>query len=221
MEPKQKVPPFFPVEKFDGKDKTQTRQHWQRFQDFCDHNKLNFTTIPADGDDTPAIPAQFDKIKTYFKLTLLDLARDWFERQTFADAEEIRKNFLNDFSPYGKTTHQWLQAWNRLQFNPDTDNFDEFIMKFNDLAALVGAPAEFKLMAFKTFMPRDIIMALRETHDFDRAVTEARDMMIIIQNPIASKMSALSLMQSRSPSPTPRPRSPSPGPRRQQNDTRS
>ena len=218
--PKQKVPAFFPVEKFDGKDKTHTRQHWQRFQDFCDHNKLNFTDIPA-ADDIPAVPAQFDKIKSYFKLTLLDLARDWFERQTFTTADDIKTKFLNDFSPYGKTSHQWLNAWNQLQFNPDTDNFDEFIMKFNDLSALVGAPPEFKLMALKNFMPRDIIMALRDVNEFDRAVAEARDMMVIIQNPITNKMSALSLMQSRSPSPTPRPRSPSPGPRRQPNENRS
>ena len=124
----------------------------------------------------------------------------------------MQDKFLNDFSPYGKTSHQWLQQWNTLSFNPDTDNLDEFLVKFNDLATLVGTPPDFKLMAFRVLMPRDIVIATRNLTTYKECARTAHDLMTILQNPLTNKMSALSLMQSRSPSPIPRPRTPSPGP---------
>ena len=123
----------------------------------------------------------------------------------------MQDKFLNDFSPYGKTSHQWLQQWNTLLFNPDTDNLDEFLVKFNDLATLVGAPPDFKLMAFRVLMPRDIVIATSDLTTYEECACTACDLMTILQNPLTNKMSALSLMQSRSPSPTARPQSPSPG----------
>ena len=56
----RKIPAFFPPDKFDGQNKTLTKQHWQIFKDFCDQQKLNFEDIPAT-PDTEAIPAQTDK----------------------------------------------------------------------------------------------------------------------------------------------------------------
>ena len=109
-------------------------------------------------------------------------------------------------------SHQWLQQWNTLSFNQDTENLDEFLVKFNDLATLVGAPPDFKLMAFRVLMPRDIVIATRDLITYEDCAHTACDLMTILQNPLTNKMSALSLMQSRSPSPTPRPQSPSPGP---------
>ena len=43
----RKIPAFFPPDKFDGQNKTLTKQHWQIFKDFCDQQKLNFEDIPA------------------------------------------------------------------------------------------------------------------------------------------------------------------------------
>ena len=157
----RRIPAFFPPDKFDGQNKTLTKQHWQIFSNFCDQQKLNFEDIPAT-PDAEAIPAQTEKILGYFKITLLGIARDWFDRNEFASAKALQDKFLNDFSPYGKISHQWLQQWNTLLFNPDTDNLDEFLVKFNDLATLVGAPPDFKLMAFRVLMPRDIVIATRD-----------------------------------------------------------
>ena len=57
----RKIPAFFPPDKFDGQNKTLTKQHWQIFKDFCDQQKLNFEDIPAT-PDADAIPAQTGKI---------------------------------------------------------------------------------------------------------------------------------------------------------------
>ena len=93
------------------------------------------------------------------------------------------------------------------------DNLDEFLVKFNDLATLVGAPPDFKLMAFRVLMPRDIVIATRDLTTYEDCPHTACDFMTILQNPLTNKMSALALMQSTSPSPspTPRPWSPSLG----------
>ena len=207
----RKIPACFPPDKFDGQNKTLTKQHWQIFKDFCDQQKLNFEDIPAI-PDAEAIPAQTEKFLGYFKITLLGIARDWFDRNEFASAKALQDKFLNDFSPYGQTSHQWLQQWNTLSFNPDTDNLDEFLVKFNDLATLVGAPPDFKLMAFRVLMPGDIVIATQNLTTYEECACTAHDLMTILQNPLTNKMSALSLMQSRSPSPILRPRTPSPGP---------
>ena len=211
-ERKEKVPAFFPIEKFDGRDLTQTKRHWQMFKDFCDQHRYSFTeTAPATEGDEP-VPPNKDEIFKYFKLTLTDLARSWYENNKFKDPEELCRKFLNDFSPYGKSSHQWLQQWNSLRFNPDTDNFDDFLIKFEELATLVGAPASYKLQAFKTMMPTTVLLNIRAEEDYETCIQAARDMIIIIQNPLSNKMSTLSLIQSRSPSPNMRNRSPSPGP---------
>ena len=80
---------FFPPDKFDGQNKTLTKQHWQIFKDFSDQQKLNFEDIPAT-PDTEAIPAQTEKILGYFKITLLGIARDWFDRNEFASAKALQ-----------------------------------------------------------------------------------------------------------------------------------
>ena len=69
---------FFPSEKFDGRNKNLTKQHWQTFEDFCDEQKLYIT---ARDRDNPAVG--IDQILPFFKMTLTDLARAWMERQTF------------------------------------------------------------------------------------------------------------------------------------------
>ena len=184
-----KVPAFFPPDKFDGRNKSQTKQHWQIFRDFCDQHQLYFEDVDS------VTAADIEKIGGYFKITLTDLACNWYDRNTFATPKDLERKFLNDFSPYGKTSHQWLQQWNHLQFNPDTDNIDEFLEKFDDLASLVGAPDEFKLKAFRVLMPRDIVIAIRDMTSYADCAQAARDLMTILQNPITSKLSALSLLQ--------------------------
>ena len=69
----RKIPAFFPPDKFDGQNKTLTKQHWQIFKDFCDQQKLNFEDIPAT-PDADAIPAQTEKFLGYFKIILLGIA---------------------------------------------------------------------------------------------------------------------------------------------------
>ena len=196
---------FFPPETFDGKNKAQTKHHWQRFEDFCNQQKLY---IEAKDDDTPA--ATIDKIQPFFQMTLTDLARAWIDRHNFTRASEMKEKFLTDFSPYGKTHRQSIAKWSELKFNPDIDNIDEFLEKFDDLAQLNKFPDDHKLNAFKMAMPREIELHLRNIENLNDCYQTAKDLLTIVQHPVTNKMSTLSLAQSRSPSPQPRTRSPSP-----------
>ena len=46
----------------------------------------------------------------------------------------MKKRFTQEYSEYGKTPHKWLKEWTELKFRPDTDNIDEYIQKFQELA---------------------------------------------------------------------------------------
>ena len=202
---------FFPSDKFDGRNKNLTKQHWQTFEDFCDQQKLYINDRGPD-----AIAATIDQIIPFFKMTLTDLARAWLERQTFTSAKELKEKFLNDFSPYGKTHRQWIAKWAELKFNPDIDNIDKFLEKFEDLAQLNNLGDDYKIHAFKIAMPKEIELHLRGIDNLQLCYQTAKDLLTILQNPVVAKMSTISLAQSRSPSPThPRTRSPSPTNNRQ------
>ena len=139
---------FFPPEKFNGKDKTKTKQDWQIFKHFCEQQKIALRSVPARGDEEAIVEASIEEIGSYFKMTLTELACNWFDRNRFTDAADLERKFHNDFSPYGKTENRWLYHWYNLKFDKDNDNIDKFLDKFEDLAHLIGVEEEFKLKAF-------------------------------------------------------------------------
>ena len=196
---------FFPPDKFDGTNKALTKQHWQIFEDFCNQQKLYIDDL-----DETTTAARIDQILPFFKMTLIKLARAWADRQTFTTAKELKEKFLTDFSPYGKTHRQWIASWAELKFNPDSDNIDEFIEKFEDLATLNNLKDDYKLHAFKIVMPREVELHLRSVTNLQDCYQTAKDLLTIVQSTVTNKMSTLSLAQSRSPSPQTRLRLPSP-----------
>ena len=150
---------FFPSQKFDGRNKDLTKQHWQAFQDFCNQQKLYIENT----DDHRA--ATINEVQPFFKMTLTDLARAWIERETFTSPADLKEKFLRDFSPYGQTHRQWIAKWAALKFNPETDNIDEFIAHFEDLASLNNIQDDYKLHAFKIAMPREVELHLSRSNN--------------------------------------------------------
>ena len=195
---------FFPSQKFDGRNKDLTKQHWQAFQDFCNQQKLYIENT----DDHRA--ATINEVQPFLKMTLTDLARAWLERETFTSPADLKEKFLRDFSPYGQTHRQWIAKWAALKFNPDTDNIDEFIAHFEDLASLNNIQDDYKLHAFKIAMPREVELHLNRSNNLQDCYQTAKELLTIVQPTLSNKMSALSLAQSRSPSQQAKARSPSP-----------
>ena len=159
---------FFPQTTFDGKDKTKTRTHLQSFEDFVDRQKLD----PE---------KEFKEIQEYFLMTLRDLARQWFTSTKFATYDELKKKFTQEYSEYGKTPCDWLKAWTELRFRPDTDNIDEYIQKFQELAMLLAYPEEHQVQIFKMMMPENIELRIKDMTTLTDCIEEAKVCLSICQ----------------------------------------
>ena len=188
---------FFPQTTFDGKDKTKTRTHLQSFEDFVDRQKLD----PE---------KDFKEIQEYFLMTLRDLARQWFTSTKFASYDELRKKFTQEYSEYGKTPRDWLKSWTELRFRPDTDNIDEYIQKFQELATLLAYPEEHQVQIFKMMMPENIELRIKDMTTLAECIEEAKVCLSICQpSSLISRMSTLTVAPSETEIPV-RQRSPSP-----------
>ena len=188
---------FFPQTTFDGKDKTKTRTHLQSFEDFVDRQKLD----PE---------KDFKEIQEYFLMTLRDLARQWFTSTKFASYDELRKKFTQEYSEYGKTPRDWLKSWTELRFRPDTDNIDEYIQKFQELATLLAYPEEHQVQIFKMMMPENIELRIKDMTTLAECIEEAKVCLSICQpSSLISRMSTLTVAPSETETPV-RQRSPSP-----------
>ena len=82
---------FFPPDRFDGRNKNLTKQHWQRFEDFCNQQKFY---IEDKDHNNPAV--DISKVEPFFLMTLTDLARAWAERQNFITPKDMKDKFLID-----------------------------------------------------------------------------------------------------------------------------
>ena len=198
---------FFPQATFDGKDKTKTRTHLQSFEDFVDRQKLD----PE---------KDFKEIQEYFLMTLRDLARQWFTSTKFASYDELKKKFTQEYSEHGKTSRDWLKSWTELRFHPDTDNIDEYIQKFQELATLLAYPEEHQVQIFKMMIPENIELRIKDMTTLTDCIEEAKVCLSICQpSSLISRMSTLTVAPSETESPV-RQRSPSPV-RRNQTNTNS
>ena len=198
---------FFPQTTFDGKDKTKTRTHLQSFEDFVDRQKLD-----SEKD--------FKEIQEYFLMTLRDLARQWFTSTKFASYDELKKKFTQEFSEYGKTPRDWLKSWTELRFCPDTDNIDEYIQKFQELATLLAYPEEHQVQIFKMMMPENIELRIKDMTTLAECIKETKVCLSICQpSSLISRMSTLTVAPSETVTPV-RQRSPLPI-RRNQSNTNS
>ena len=196
---------FFPQTTFDGKDKTKTRTHLQSFEDFVDRQKLD----PE---------KDFKEIQEYFLMTLRDLARQWFTSTKFASYDELKKKFTQEYSEYGKTPRDWLKSWTELRFRADTDNIDEYIQKFQELATLLAYPEEHQVQIFKMMMPENIELRIKDMTTLADCIEEAKVCLSICQpSSLISRMSTLTVAPSETETPV-RQRSPSPIRRNQSNN---
>ena len=159
---------FFLQATFDGKDKSKTRTHLQSFEDFVDRQKLD----PE---------KDFKEIQEYFLMTLHDLARQWFTSMKFISYDEMKKKFTQEYSEYGKIPCEWLKSWTELRFRPDTDNIDEYIQKFQELATLLAYPEEHQVQIFKMMMPENIELKIKDMSTLSECIEEAKVCLSICQ----------------------------------------
>ena len=130
-------------------------------------------------------------------MTLHDLARQWFTSTKFASYDEMKKKFTQEYSEYGKTLHEWLKSWTELRFRPDTDNIDEYIQKFQELATLLVYPEEHQVQIFKMMMPENIELRIKDMTMLSDCIEEAKVCLSICQpSSLVSQMTTLTVAPS-------------------------
>ena len=150
-------------------------------------------------------------------MTLCNLARQWFTSTKFASYDEMKKKFTQEYSEYGKTPREWLKSWTELRFQPDTDNIDEYIQKFQELATLLVYLEEHQVQIFKMMMPENIELRIKDMTMLSDCIEEAKVCLSICQpTSLVSQMTTLTVAPSEPTTPV-RQRSPSPMRRNQTN----
>ena len=105
-----------------------------------------------------------------FKDTLFEKARRW--ENTLADTvnrydyddddTDAQKKtsakwlFLQRFAKEGRTIESAYEAWRTLNFNPETDDIEDFLSKVKELAKKLGYADSAQIMTIKGCMPRDV-----------------------------------------------------------------
>ena len=150
-------------------------------------------------------------------MTLRDLARQWFTSTKFASYDEMKKKFTQEYSEYGKNPCEWLKSWTELRFHPGTDNIDEYIQKFQELATLLVYPEVHQVQIFKMVRPENIELRIKDMTTLTDCIEEAKVCLSICQpSSLVSRMSTLTVMPSETDTPV-RQHSPFPARRNQPN----
>ena len=108
--------------------------------------------------------------REHFKDTLFEKARRW--ENTLADmvnrydyddddTDAQKKTsakwlFLQRFAKEGRTIESAYEAWRILNFNPETDDIEDFLSKVKELAKKLGYADSAQIMTIKGCMPRDV-----------------------------------------------------------------
>ena len=108
--------------------------------------------------------------REHFKDTLFEKARRW--ENTLADTvnrydyddddTEAQKKtsakwlFLQRFAKEGRTIESAYEAWRTLNFNPETDDIEDFLSKVKELVKKLGYADSAQIMTIKGCMPRDV-----------------------------------------------------------------
>ena len=114
-------------------------------------------------------------------MTLCDLARQCFTSTKFTSCDEMKKKFTQEYIKYGKTPCEWLKSWTELRFQPDTDNIDEYIQKFQELVTLLVYPEEHQVQIFKMMMPENRELRIKDMTTLSECIEEVKVCLSICQ----------------------------------------
>ena len=89
-----------------------------------------------------------------FKLCLQGEARDWYNEITVpAQWDALMNMFCQCFCIFGQTEEQWQEAWQKLSFDCNSGNIDQFINKVKRLARQLQFRNESVLIKLKQLFP--------------------------------------------------------------------
>ena len=102
-----------------------------------------------------------------FRLCLQGEARNWYNNITVpAQWDALMHMFCQHFCIFGQTEEQWHEAWQKLSFDPNSGNIDQFINKVKRLARQLQFRNKSVLIKLKQLFPEKADTWL-VVHDLD------------------------------------------------------
>ena len=113
---------------------------------------------------------------TKFKLTLEGLAREWYDDVTVpANWRTMQTMFGAYYSVQGRSRKQLNDKWRALQFNPGSDNIDDYIREVKSLARQLNIGDQFVLDTLKSSMPPEVYTLLFPIHNLNLLLEMLKD----------------------------------------------
>ena len=90
-----------------------------------------------------------------------------------------------------------VEILDRTEISPDTDNIDEYIQKFQELATLLVYPEDHQVQIFKMMMPVNIELRIKDMTTLRDCIEEAKVCLSICQpSSLISRMTTLTVTSS-------------------------
>ena len=123
------------------------------------------------------ITKEEDKV-TNFKLTLDHFAWEWYnDTGTDIDKwETLIHEFSRYFSTQGKSMRNLHSRWKKFEFNPDTDDIEEFVRNVQECAHQLNYDDAAIMNMIKSCMPMSIYGSLYEKTTLASVITMVKDL---------------------------------------------
>ncbi len=166
---------MFPKTVFNGTDPAQARSHWTAFEKFVAYQNDQLQNL-----------GNIDEIKKYFANTLADQAYLWFSTVSpnMLNIENIKDKFLKRYNVWGQTHKQHVTAWNRLQFDHNKQEVEEYAADVKMLGTMLANTQEQILEKFKESFPSQIEAQLLDIDTLNEAIKKAKDLIQVFKSDI-------------------------------------
>lgn len=168
---------MFPTERFDGRDRSRSIAHWNAFETYVRfqraHNQLQ----------------QMPDVLQMFALTLSPPASVWLQGVHPNDLDDLKRQFLSQYSKWGHDRMDFEQAWNSLSLDLVNDDFDSWISSFEQLAQLTEHNDAAKRLKVIALLPPELRLHTARIDAYDnviqfikRSIQPYRDMKKTLQS---------------------------------------
>ena len=112
----------------------------------------------------------------HFCLTLIGEARLWYESLALLDHDwpALQNKFRWQYSKIGNTPKQLFHAWRTFKFDENTDTIDSYVLRMNQVAAMLNYGDMQILENFKNTLPYQLYVTLINVNNLRDAIDLAK-----------------------------------------------
>ena len=155
------------IPKFEGKLGEHPATHLTEFEDFLASTGVYLNIDPR--TKRPPLHTDWVEVITRFKSSLKGKARMWYNTYLEEpgviltekdDWAKIKRDFMIYFNPLGGTREQQVKAWREMKWDATRESFDDFCLRFHQLAKELGLAADQQMVTFLLSLPSGMPVTL-------------------------------------------------------------